>query len=102
LQAGAWYHIAVTNSASSVTLYLNGLAVASGSMSIDTPQNTQFYIGRIAGPLGDGRQLDGLIDEPQVFNRALTAEEIEAVYNGQRRAGRERDGPGAAARPAAC
>jgi outer membrane protein assembly factor BamB len=80
LQAGQWYHIAVTNVADAVTLYLNGSAVATGSLSIATPQNSPFYIGRIPGSLGDSRQLNGLVDEVSVYNRALTSSEIQGIY----------------------
>jgi hypothetical protein len=80
LQAGQWYHVAVTNSGNSVTLYLNGAPVASGSLPIATPQNTQFYIGTIPGPLGDSRGITGMVDEVSVYNRALTASEIWGIY----------------------
>jgi hypothetical protein len=80
LQAGQWYHIAVTNVGNSVTLYLNGLQVATGSFTIATPPNTQFYIGRIPGTLGDTRQLNGLVDEVTVYNRALASSEIQSIY----------------------
>jgi sugar lactone lactonase YvrE len=80
LQTGQWYHIAVTNVGNSVTLYLNGAAVASGSLTIATPASTNFYIGRIPGTLGDTRQLNGEVDEVSVYNRALSASEIWGIY----------------------
>jgi hypothetical protein len=80
LQAGQWYHIAVTNVGNSVTLYLNGLQVATGSFTVATPPNTQFYIGRIPGVLGDTRQLNGMVDEVTVYNRALASSEIQSIY----------------------
>jgi hypothetical protein len=81
LQTGQWYHIAVTNVGNTATLYLNGSAVSSGTLTIDTPQNAPFYIGRIPGSLGDIRQLNGMVDEVSVYNRALTADEVQAIYN---------------------
>jgi hypothetical protein len=82
LQTGAWYYVAVTNVGNSVTLYLNGVAVASGNLTINTPAaGTNFYIGRIPGTLGDTRKLNGLVDEVAVFNRALSAAEIQAAMN---------------------
>jgi hypothetical protein len=80
LLTGRWYHIAVTNIGHSATLYLNGLSVATGTLTIDTPQNTSFYLGRIPGTLGDGRQLDGMVDEVSVYRRALSATEIQGIY----------------------
>ena len=81
LQAGVWYHIAVTNTGSAVTLYLNGAPVAAASMIINTIPNTQLTFGRIPGALGDGRKLNGLVDEPAVYNRALSLAEIQAIFN---------------------
>jgi len=80
LQTGQWYHVAVTNSGDSVTLYLNGSPVASGVLPIATPQNSPFYIGRIPGSLGDTRQLDGVVDEVSVYDRALSASEVFGIY----------------------
>jgi hypothetical protein len=86
LQAGQWYHIAVTNVGNSGTLYLNGVQVATGTLTIATPPNTQFYIGRLPDLFAEDtgekikRQLDGLVDEVTVYNRALTAAEIQSIY----------------------
>lgn len=81
LQAGRWYHIAVTNVGNVVTLYLDGLPVNSGTLALDTPAGTQFTIGRIAGALGDSRRLQGAVDEITVYSRALSAAEIQAIFN---------------------
>jgi hypothetical protein len=80
LQTGQWYHVAVTNVGNSITLYLNGSVVATGSLTLATAPSTQFYIGRIAGTLGDTRQLNGLVDEVSVYKRALGSTEIQAIY----------------------
>jgi hypothetical protein len=80
LNAGTWYNLAVTNVGDSVTLYLNGQAVATGNLTIDTPTGTHFYMGRIPGGLGDTRLLDGEVDEARVFRRALNSSEINAIY----------------------
>jgi hypothetical protein len=78
---GEWYHIAVTNVGNAWTLYLNGLAVDSGSYTISTPANTQFYIGRIPGATSDTRKLNGMVDEVSVYDRALSASEILDIFN---------------------
>ena len=80
LAPNTWYHVAVTNVGKTATLYLDGTAVGSNTVAINTPANTQFYIGRIPGSLGDPRQLNGEVDEVAVYNRALTASEIQAIY----------------------
>src|SRR5262249_6843502 len=39
-----------------------------------------FYIGRIPGTLGDTRKLSGEVDEVSVYSRALSAAEIQSIY----------------------
>src|SRR5262249_48027844 len=43
LEPNQWYHVAVTNVGDAVTLYLDGAAVASESLYLDTPADGQFY-----------------------------------------------------------
>jgi hypothetical protein len=71
-------HVAVTNVGTSATLYLDGAAVASGELGIDTPGGTQFYLGRL--PDDAAKRLDGLIDEAAIYDRALSAAEIQAIF----------------------
>jgi hypothetical protein len=71
----------VTNVGDFATLYLDGVAVSSGSVPIDTPPDTQFYIGKIPGYLGQARRLNGLVDEVGIYDRALSADEILAIYD---------------------
>lgn len=79
VQAGNWYNLAVTNVGSLATLYLDGVSVGSKNMDIDTSLNSNFYIGRIPGSLGNSRQLDGSVDEVKLFNEALSADQILAL-----------------------
>lgn len=80
LTAGVWYHIAVTNDGNDVALYVNGELVNSGTLFIDTPGGTSFYMGRIPGTLGNTRRLNGMVDEVSVYKRALDSSEIFAIY----------------------
>jgi hypothetical protein len=80
LNTNQWYHIAVTNVGNTATLYLNGQAVGSATVTIDTPAGSPFYIGRIPGSNGDTRKLNGLVDEVSVYNRALSPIELQAIY----------------------
>jgi hypothetical protein len=80
LSLGVWHHIAVTNIGDAVTLYLDGVAVASGTLSINTASGSQFYMGSIPGSLGSTRRLQGATDEVTVYNRALSAQEIQDIY----------------------
>jgi len=78
LEVGRWYHVAVTNAGNSITLYLDGKAVASGNLPIQTPVGTQFYAGRL--PSDPAKRLDGWIDEISLYSRSLTAAEIKSIF----------------------
>jgi len=78
LQKGRWYHVATTNTGNSFTLYLDGEVVARGNMPMNVPGNTQLFIGRL--PDSPDKRLDGQIDEVEVYNRALSAAEIRAIF----------------------
>ena len=76
-----WIHVAVTFSAEAVTLYLNGEAVGISTAITTRPADFRpvfNYIGRsqfTADPL-----LKAAIDDVRLYNYALTAEEIAALY----------------------
>jgi hypothetical protein len=85
IDTGRWYHVAVTNVGNRVRLYIDGTEVSvqagTNTMSIETPAtNTQFFIGRIEGQVGDSRKLNGLADEVSIYDQALSAEEIRAIF----------------------
>jgi hypothetical protein len=82
LQTGVWYHVAVVrdDAAKQVRLYVNGVE-----------EGQTNYSGRMVVPLqgrrvlgASGPEFDdyfaGRLDELAIFNRALTAEEIAAIY----------------------
>jgi hypothetical protein len=80
-EGGQWHHVAVTNVGAQARLYVDGQEVAANTLPIVTPETeTQFFIGRISGGLGDTRQLNGFVDEVSVYDRALSADEIRAIY----------------------
>ncbi len=82
LQTARWYHIAVTNAGTSFKLYLDGAQVAAGSMAVDTPADSTFWLGRQTMTfLGDTRHLNGMVDEVTVYNRALSGSEIQSISN---------------------
>jgi hypothetical protein len=74
---GQWYHLAVTRTGSTFTVYING--VASG-----TATNTSV-IPNPNAPLtiAEGESIgwmNGLLDEVTIYNRGLLPEEISAIY----------------------
>jgi hypothetical protein len=79
IPTNAWSHVAAVYDGVSLSLYVNGqfdsaVALATGIFAGTAP----LVIG---STLVSGAFFDGLIDEPTVYNRALTASEIAGIYN---------------------
>jgi hypothetical protein len=75
-----WTHVAVVYEKGRPTLYVNGEAVKTGARSTWT-----VFPGTIFGDPGIGYgPYQGMIDEPMLFGRALTGDEIKAVVRASR------------------
>jgi uncharacterized protein (TIGR03437 family) len=72
-----WQHIAVIFSATNVEFFKNGVRFAYGSAPGASPTGQKLWIG---GSPGYGEYFKGLIDEPAVYNRALSVTEIQTIY----------------------
>jgi hypothetical protein len=73
-----WYFIAVTRSGNTFTMYIDGQAAATEIMAVTIPSiNAPLTWGLVEA----GRYLDGLMDEVEIYNRALSASEIQAIFN---------------------
>ena len=86
LNTTSFQHVAAAYDHASgvVTLYCNGVAVATTTFGNFTPQTSyDLFLGR--RPAGPGipptAQYDGLMDEVSLYSRALSASEIQAIYN---------------------
>ncbi len=80
INPGQWHHVAgVLKKGQYARLYLDGLQVGEKtSFTGDTADGSSpLYFGR----RGDGYYFPGLVDEVALFNRALTTEEVSAVYS---------------------
>jgi hypothetical protein len=84
LSDGNWHHVAVTvdrNSTAGGTLYVDGAVVLifdPTNRPGDLTNNQPLFIGRHAGD--PSVSVIGLIDEVEIFNRVLTAGEVEAIF----------------------
>ena len=78
-----WYHAAVTYDGTTAKLYLNGALEDSKLSSMNMNTNSRVTIGRYQNPryFNKNFHFDGLIDEVEIFNRALPASEIQAIYD---------------------
>jgi len=77
-----WQHAAGTYDAGLQTMrvYLNGAQVAQLGPVVGTGDSTNpLIIGRDYGPNG----LNGFIDEPRIYDKALSAGELTVLMNGQ-------------------
>ena len=86
-----WYHLVITSDNNGTTHYLNGNLISSNSIFISNTYtlNKDFAIGTNVNPNGimpyvDGNQTwwNGSLDDIGIWNRALTADEVLALYNG--------------------
>ena len=79
-----WVNIAITYDGTTESIYTQGQLRA--TRSVPGGLNTavaDLDIGRIPPPFaGSGAYFDGLIDEFAIFDRALTTDEVRAVYTG--------------------
>ena len=88
---GVWTHVAGTYDGTNVSLYVDGVLVKS-VLRVGTiaPASDSLYIGR--DPANLGRVFHGLIDEPAIFNSALSDADIQQLYNGQGNCDKDGDG----------
>ena len=79
LPLNQWQFLAVTFVAGSTrSIYLNGQLVASSTAGAHSVNNTALWIGN--NPVFGPRLFQGRLDEVAIFNRALSASEIGAIY----------------------
>jgi hypothetical protein len=79
LTANTWTHLATTYDGANVRLYVNGIEVRSQAITGSMPVTTNPL--RIGGDAVWGEYLNGVIDEVRVYNRALSAAEIQTDMN---------------------
>ena len=73
-----WTYVTLTNNASNAYIYINGTQDASGSSGAIGYQSGQpIYIASE----GASRYLTGYIDDYRIYNRNLSALEIQTIYN---------------------
>jgi hypothetical protein len=82
LVANTWYHVAITYDpdvdSGTMVLYRDGSPIDT-QISVPVPQaSNTTYIGRY----NSGYRFNGVIDNVMIFDRALTSDEIEFLYNG--------------------
>jgi len=79
-----WNHVVVSQSGLNVSIYLNGVVLGSTTNSLEAnTTNSYNYIGRWHQGYPT-QYFNGFIDDVRIYNRALSAAEIQAIYNAQK------------------
>lgn len=76
LPAGKWTHVAVTNTGTSLTFYVNGAQVATGTYAAATRATDPMQFGNSGGCGNAGAVY---LDEVKFYSRALAANEVSAI-----------------------
>ena len=79
LATGVWMHVAWTYDQNTMLLYLNGRPIATNVIGAH-PIATSSSNLRISGDDNGNVMFDGLIDAVSIYNRALSANQIAAIY----------------------
>lgn len=86
IETGRWYHVAISRSETSLDIYVDGelknSQVATGPMAEYTTQ--PLRIGALSENPGSYYPFIGSLDEVRVYTKALSSEEIKAVYDQER------------------
>jgi hypothetical protein len=82
-----WYHAVVTRDNISIKLYVDGVLINNNSPNTSTNGTDAAYanptyvtIGSRVGADGYFQSLRGSLDDIYIYNRAITAEEVTALY----------------------
>lgn len=79
---GSWTFVTLTYDGSNALMYINGALKASSlGFPNDGVTNSAVYIGQRSG---GGQAFTGLLDDVRIYNRALSAVEIQALYNAEK------------------
>ena len=77
--AGVWQHLAATYDGTTARFYVDGVQVASRTVSGGVGSSDVWRIGAYGATAGNF--FDGLIDNVRVYSRALTATEVQSNMN---------------------
>jgi subtilisin-like proprotein convertase family protein len=80
IQTGVWYHVAATRGPNYIQIFVNGKLEAQASVSFPQDYGPFPLYFATSGQSYWDRKLSGNLDEVSLYNRALTTNEIAAIY----------------------
>lgn len=81
LSIGQWTHVVGVRSGNTITLYVNGIAATAASASFGTLTPNSMNIGAAAvGSVTRSHFFNGAVDEPRVYSRVLSVDEVAQLY----------------------
>ena len=81
---GVWYNLAFTFQGTAINIYINGTLGVSGTLTATTRADTTTDL-KIGYSANNARYLNGSVSQVQIYNRALTAVEVQQNFNALRR-----------------
>jgi hypothetical protein len=83
IPTNSWSHVAITYDQQNIKIYINGVLNKTEQETDDlTPNNNVLSIGRVIRESNSNfQEFDGNLDEVSIWNEAITAAEITALYN---------------------
>jgi hypothetical protein len=81
--AGTWTHVVAAATDRRIAFFVDGEPDATSEIADGPQPDRQDF--RIAGPFRDGAHYAGMLDEIQLFRKALRAEQVRALHAAGRR-----------------
>ena len=85
LSTDTWYHLAFVHTGSEIHAYLNGVRKVTQRKGIEnyTGADNEQTLGAFRSTDGNNTEywLDGALDQVRIFDRALTDDEVNTLYN---------------------
>lgn len=80
---GVWYHVVATyDTTNGGALYIDTNVATTADTGDLVPNDVAVWFGAYSPSPTGGYELDGLLDEVGIWNRALTSDEVSELYNG--------------------
>ncbi|MDO8508394.1 MAG: LamG domain-containing protein [Nanoarchaeota archaeon] len=83
INTNVWYHIVGTYNGETMELFINGVsqgkAILEGGINYDSVGD--LIIGNAYPNKTESLYFDGILDEVKIYNKAITAAEVAAIYN---------------------